>query len=189
MFRTLSLCLLSATLLGLLGASAAEPFASGLAPGERPGPYSSVASVGPQRGKSHCFICETADRPAVIVFARRLDDGLGNLVRQLDKALEEHKKAELRAWVTFLNADQTAFDPQVVEWARKESVRNIPLSVFEDVEGPPSYKLHRDADVTVMLAVKQKVVRNFAFKSGELSEKRIGEIVKAVDALAGSEKK
>lgn len=167
----------------------AEPFVSGLKPGQRPGPYSSLVSVGSQRGQSHCFICETADRPAVIVFARQLSDPLGKLVRGLDKALVDHKGTQLRAWVTFLSEDQTAFDPQVVAWSKKQALRNVPLAVFEDIVGPPSYLLHRDAEVTVLLSVKQKVVRNFAFRAGELNNKRIAEILKAVPEITKASKK
>lgn len=163
---------------------AAEPAISGLKPGQRPGPYSSLVSVGVQRGQSHCFICETADRPAVIVFARQLSDPLGKLARGLDKAMADHKDAELRAWVTILSDDQTALDPKVVDWSKKHSLRRVPLSVFEDVVGPPSYLLGRDTDVTVLLSVKQKIVRNFAFHAGELNDARIAEILKAVPSIA-----
>ncbi len=167
----------------------AEPCNSGLKPGRRPGPYSALVSVGAERGQSHCFICETADRPAVIVFARTLSEPLGKLARGLDKALVDHKSAELRAWVTFLSDDQTALDPKVVEWSKKQSLRNVPLAVFEDVVGPPSYLLHRDADVTVLLSVKQKVVRTFAFRAGELNSERIAEILKAVPEITKTSKK
>jgi hypothetical protein len=175
----------SALLIAAAGVAglAAEPVVSGLRPGQRPGPYSSLVSVGAERGQSHCFICATADRPAVIVFARNLSDPLGKLVRGLDKALADHKDAELRAWVTFLSDDQTALDPKVVEWSKKHSVRRVPLSVFEDVVGPPSYLLGRDADVTVLLSVKQKVVRNFAFRAGELNDERIAEILETVPQI------
>lgn len=169
-----------AALLIAVACLAGEPVVSGLKPGQRPGPYSSLVSVGAERGQSHCFICAAADRPIVIVFARHLSDPLGKLVRGLDKALVDHKDAELRAWVTFLSDDQTALDPKVVEWSKKHSVRRVPLSVFEDVVGPPSYLIGRDADVTVMLSVKQKVVRNFAFRAGELNDERIAEILKAI---------
>jgi hypothetical protein len=161
----------------------AEPVASGLHPGQRPGPYSSLVSVGTERGQSHCFICATADRPAVIVFARTLSDPLGKLARGLDKALADHKDAELRAWVTFLSDDQTSLDPKVVEWSKKHSLRQVPLTVFEDEVGPPSYLLNRDADVTVLLSVKQKVVRNFAFRAGELNDERIAEILKTIPRM------
>jgi hypothetical protein len=179
----------SVVVLVLAGVSmAAEPCVSGPKPGQRPGPYSSLVAVGPQRGQSHCFICETADRPAVIVFARTLGDPLGELCRGLDKALVDHKSAELRAWVTFLSDDQTALDPKVVAWSKKQALRGVPLGVFEDVVGPPSYLLGRDAEVTVLLSVKQKVVRNFAFRAGELNDERIAEILKTVPEITKSKK-
>jgi hypothetical protein len=176
-------------LLGGAACLAAEPCVSGLKPGQRPGPYSVLVSVGPQRGQPHCFICETADRPAVIVFAHDLSEPLGKLVRGLDRALNEHKSADLRAWVTFLHNDQAAFDSLVVEWSKKQAVRQVPLGVFEDAAGPPSYLLSRDADVTVLLFVKQKVVRNFAFRPGELNDARITQVLEAVPSLLPAAKK
>src|SRR4051812_8240808 len=82
--------------------TADEPCKSGLRENQRPGPYTSLVSVGAERGQQHCFICESANRPLVIVFARQLSDPLGKLVGMLDRVLAEHKPAELRAWVTFL---------------------------------------------------------------------------------------
>jgi hypothetical protein len=188
--RTMRRLLLVLAALSILsaGAFAAGPCVSGLEPGKKPGPYSSVVSVGKERGTSHCFICETEDRPAVVVFARSLDDSLGKLTRGLDKALVDHKAKELRAWVTFLNADQATFDAKVVEWGKKQAVRAVPLSVFEDADGPPSYKLSRDAEVTVIVFVKQKVAHNFAFRAGELTDERIAEVLKAVEGVAVAEK-
>jgi hypothetical protein len=184
---------LASLFFGLCVASAASgeagPCVSGPRPGQRPGPYAALVSVGPQRGTSHCYICETADRPAVIVFARGLSDPLGKLVRGVDTALGANKKADLRAWVTFLHEDESAFGPQVAAWGRKQAVRNVPLAVFEDAEGPPSYRLHREADVTVLLCVKQKVVRNYAFRAGELTEARIAEVLKGVPEVVAQARK
>lgn len=173
--RTLALVLLSVTLVG-----ADEPAKSGLRENQRPGPYTALVSVGPQRGQQHCFICESGTRPLVIVFARQLSAPLGKLVSKLDKALLQHKDAELRAWVTFLNDDQTSFDPKVVEWSKKYATGNVPLGVFEDPVGPPTYLIARDADVTVLLAVRQKVVANFAFHAGDLNDAASDRIMKAV---------
>jgi hypothetical protein len=170
-------------------APAAEPCVSGLTAGQKPGPYSAIVAVGTERGQSHCFICDAADRPTVIVFARHLDDQLAKLVAGMDKVLAENKKAELRGWVTFLHEDQTAFDPQVVDWAKKNAIRNVPMAVFEDPVGPPTYKLNRDADVTVILFTKHKVVNNFAFRNGELTDERIAEMLKAVPGLLEAQKK
>jgi hypothetical protein len=170
-------------------AFAAEPCVSGLNPGQKPGPYSSVVSVGPERGQSHCFICDTEDRPAVVVFARKLSDPLGKLTAGLDKAVADNKAAELRAWVTFLAADQSALDAKVVDWGKMYAVRNLSLTVFEDVDGPPSYRLSRDADVTVILFVKRKVVADFAFRDGELTEEKVADVLKALPGVLPAEKK
>lgn len=164
---------------------AVEPYQSGLQPGQRPGPYAAVISTGPERGKSHCYICETGDRPAAVVFGRKLTDPLGKLCRRLDQAITEHKKADFRAWVTFLSDDQLRLDPKVVQWSKHYAFRNLPLGVFEDVDGPPSYRLARDTDVTVLLVVKQKVVANFAFREGELSDENIARVMKALPPLIG----
>jgi hypothetical protein len=145
----------------------------------RPGPYSFVLATGANRGQSQCFICETADRPAVVIFARTLNEPLGKLAAQLDKAVVANKAADVRGWITFLHEDQPAFDPQVVRWTQKHGLKAIPAGVFEDLGGPPSYKLSRDADVTVLLFVKKKVVANFAYRASELNEEAAAEVMKA----------
>jgi hypothetical protein len=164
------------------------PCVSGLAPGQRTGPYSSIISTGPERGKSHCFICETGEKPAVIVFARSLSKDLGPLAIQINKALAKHKAADLRGWITFLKADQLKFDPQVVRWSQEHSLGLLPLGIFEDEGGPPAYRLNRDAEVTVLVCNKQKVAANFAFRSSELTSGRVAEIVKAIDEVTGKAK-
>ena len=162
---------------------------SGLATGQRPGPYSSIMSVGPDRGESHCYICDAADGPAVVVFARSLGNPLGKLVAGLDRAVADNKAADLRAWVTFLNEDQSTLDPKVVDWGKTYAVRYVPLGVFENLDGPPSYRLSRDADVTVLLFVNRKVVANFAFREGELTEARVADVLKALPEIVPAEKK
>jgi hypothetical protein len=184
-------CPLFVSLLLVLGGgvrAAAESSPSGLQPGQRPGPYAAVISTGPQRGQSYCYICETGEHPAVVVFARSLSEPLGELVRHFDKAVAEHKAANLRAWVTFLSEDQPSLDAQLVHWSQKHALRSIALGVFEDNGGPPSYRLSRDVDVTVLLFVKQKVVANFTFRSGELTAARIAEVGKALARMVPEKK-
>jgi hypothetical protein len=168
--------------------TAQTPCQSGLQVGQRPGPYAALVATGPLRGQSHCFICETEDRPAVIVFARKLSEPLGKLAHQLDQALTKHKKEELRAWITFLSNDQTSLDPKVVQWGQKHATGDLPLAVFEDIDGPPSYRIARDADVTILLSTHQRVVANFAFRAGELTEGRIGEVLRAMPQVLGSKR-
>ena len=176
--------LLALTVLGIAAVVRAEdPCVSGIGVGQRPGPYAFVVSTGKERGQPTCFICETGDKPAVIVFARHTSAEVGELVAALDKAVGEPKNAPLRGWVTFLGDDQAKLDPQVVQWGQKHAIKAMPLGVFEDLDGPPSYKLAKDAEVTVLLFVKQKVVANFAFRAGEISAKARTGVVQAVPKL------
>jgi len=162
---------------------AVEPPESGLKPGQRPGPYAAVVCTGQERGKAHCYICEAADRPIAIVFARKMSDPLGKLVRGLDDGVIAHKAAELRSWVTILHDDETVIGPDVVKWGQTHGIRNVPLAVFEDPDGPPAYRIARDAEVTVLLSVKQKVVKNFSFRAGELNEQRVKEVLSALPSI------
>jgi hypothetical protein len=182
-FHARQWAVLSLVLIGTSVASADDPCVSGLEPGKRPGPYTFVVSTGKERGQLTCFICETAEKPAVLIFARTPSQELGDLVSRLDGAVGDPKNAPLRGWVTFLSNDQPKFDPIVVEWGKKHAIKSMPLGVFEDVDGPPSYRLAKDADVTILLFVKQKVVANFAFRSGELTTKARDEVLKAVPKI------
>jgi hypothetical protein len=177
--NTLCLALLST----LVVPATDTPCASGPTHGQRTGPYAAVISTGPERGRSHCYICETGERPAVIVFARSLSKELGPLAEKIDKAMAEHKAADLRGWMTVLQADQLKFDPQVVQFGKEHALGRLPIGIFEDEGGPPSYRLSRDADITVLVCNKQKVEANFAFRSGELTPARLTEIAKAIETV------
>jgi hypothetical protein len=184
MIRILAVILVLAS----ISIAAADPCKSGPQPNQRPGPYSALVCVGKERGQQHCYICESLNRPIVIVFARTMSDPLGKLVKQLDGALKEHKAAELRSWVTFLADDQTKMDPLVVKWAQQHAISGVPCAVFEDTVGPPTYLLAKEADVTVLLSVKQKVVANFAFRAGELNDAAIANIVKSIPKIVAVKK-
>lgn len=160
------------------------PLRSGLQPKQRPGPYSALVCVGPQRGQQHCYVCEAEGRPVVIVFARSFSDPLGKLVHRLDKLMLQHKDVELRSWVTFLGDDQTALDAKVVDWGKKHATGGVPLAVFEDKVGPPAYLLAAEADVTVLVSNKQRVVANFAFRAGELNDGAVDAVAKTVAKTA-----
>jgi hypothetical protein len=180
----LLLCL-SLALALTLPLSAADPCVSGTPVGKRPGPYSFLVATGPQRGQLTCYICEQHEnnKPAAVVFARTLSAPLGKLLGKLEEAgaLPAAKDTGYKVWMTQL-ADKADLDA-LAKWAQAQGVKTAPVGAFEDADGPPSYKLAKDADVTVLLFTKQKVVANFAFRAGELTDKQIDEIVKSVPQL------
>jgi hypothetical protein len=169
--------------LALAACQTQEPCRSGLQPGARPGPYSQIVATGSHRGESFCFICDTGDKPAVIVFAHTPTDSLGKLVHGIDATIANNPKAALCSWVTFLQADQSGLDAKLVKWGQQHAIKTVPLAMVDDLGGPPSYRLNREADVTVLLSVNQKVAVNFAFRDGELTDGRIEEVLRAVAEL------
>ena len=134
--------------------------------------------TGPKRGVLHCFICETADKPAVIIFAHalRLARQVGRRHRQGDGPLQGPPQLD-----HFPALRPRRLRPQARGVARKHAIANVPLAVVEDLAGPPGYTINKDADVTVLLSVKQKVVANFAFRAGDLTDARVDEILKAME--------
>ena len=180
MIRTLLSLPLTLTL--ALALSAAPP-ESGTPVGKRPGPYSFLVATGPQRGQQTCYVCEQheGNKPAAIVFARSTSDPLGKLVAKLDAAALANKESGCKVWMTLL-AEKADLDA-LAKWAQKQGIKSAPVGAFEDADGPPSYKLHKDAGVTVILFTKQKVVANFAFRAGELNDKAIDNVLMAVPQL------
>jgi hypothetical protein len=177
---TLALSLLVA---GAAPAKAAEPCVSGTPVGKRPGPYSFLVATGPQRGQQTCYICEQheGNKPAAVVFARSTSDQVGKLMAKLDAEAIANKDSGCKVWMTLL-AEKADLDA-LAKWAQKQGIKSAPVGAFEDADGPPSYKLHKDADVTVILFTKQKVVANFAFRAGELDDKAIANVVKAMPQI------
>jgi hypothetical protein len=165
--------------------SAADPCESGVPIGKRPGPYSFLVATGPQRGQQTCYICEQHEnnKPAAVVFARNLSDPVGKLLTKLEAAgtIPSAKDSGYKVWCTQLT--EKADLDTIAKWAQKQGLKTVPVGAFEDADGPPSYKLNKDAEVTVMLFTKQKVVANFAFRAGELTDKQIDEIIKATPKL------
>ena len=155
----------------LLLALAADPapLKSGVPVGKRPGPYSFLVATGPQRGQQTCYICDQAAKPACVVFARTLTPELGQLLAKLD-AEAARRTDGFKAWLTVL-ADTADLDG-VARWAQGQGLK-LPVGVFEGVGGPPAYTLSRDADVTALVFVREKVTANVAtakLKAGQIAE-------------------
>lgn len=119
----------------------------------------------------------------VCVFARKIDGPLTSLVKQINEEVGKNTEKKLCSFVVFLTDDSDALTPKVEQLAEKEKITNVPLTIAESVAGPPNYKIHEDAEVTVMLWTKGKVVVNHAFKAGELHKPQIAAVIKDVSKL------
>jgi len=122
----------------------------------------------------------------VIVFARSVSDRLAGLLTVCDGAVADRPKDAMRAWMTVLGEKTIGLD-ELGRWATKAGVKMVPVGVFDDPVGPPSYKLADDADVTVVLFENRKVLANFAFRAGELDEAAIRQITDQLTRLGGKQ--
>jgi hypothetical protein len=111
------------------------------------------------------------------VFARELTDDLASLVKQLDAVVAKNEEKKMAGFVVLLSEDPDADEAKVVAFAEKHGIKNLPLTMFDGVAGPPDYKLAKEADVTVLLWVKQEVKANHAFGKGGLTASAVKQVV------------
>src|SRR5207244_76873 len=96
-----------------------------------------------------------------------------SLVKKINAATEKNSP-DMRSFAVFLS-DQEGLDKKLKEFADKEKVKKVALTI-DNPAGPPSYKIAKDADVTVLLYVHKRVKANYAFKKGELKSQDIDKI-------------
>src|SRR5947208_14404160 len=113
-----------------------------------------------------------------MIFAREVSDPLTSLVKKIDTATADHKACKMGSFIVFCSDDEH-LEATLKELAKKEKLDHIVLTI-DNPQGPPRYKVAKDADVTVVLYEQQKVKANYAFKQVELHDKDIDQIVAAV---------
>ena len=105
------------------------------------------------------------------IFAREITDDLASLVKQVDEQVGKNDGKQMRAFVVLLAEDADAAAPKLEALAKKQGIKNVPLTIFDGASGPPSYKIAKDAEVTVLLWKGQRVKANHAFGKGALDKK------------------
>ena len=110
-----------------------------------------------------------------MVFAREVSDPLTSLVKKIDAATAKNAKAHMGSFVVFCS-DEEALEKKLKDLAKAEKLDHIVLTI-DNAQGPPKYKVAKDADVTVVLYNKGEVKANYAFRKGELKDKDIDTIL------------
>ena len=115
-----------------------------------------------------------------MLFVRDVPGALGMLLKQLDETVAKNKAADLRSFAVFLTNDRKTTEARLKELAQEAKISDhVPLVIPEDPATLKPYKIHPDAEVTVVLFRKWKVLGNFAYRAGELKEKDMQAIVAA----------
>lgn len=168
----------------LASSHAAEPeLHSGVEVGELVPSFYMRAVTGSLMNKSVCYVCRNGARPVVMVLVRRMDPELKPLLQKIDKEVDRQRGDGLRSFGVMIADEPFKAVAPVQTFAFNHDIA-MPFGVApRSVAAAASQNLHADAVVTVVLYRKQRVVRRFAFRKGELSEKRIERVLSAVTKL------
>ncbi len=178
-----------------------------------PAPFECYNLNGPHKGHYHCLVCRYGLDPAVLVFAREPEEGkdaaLNALLKNLDDAVAEFVRFQLRAGVVFLSADarSSATNPEeadpakLVEEAKKredlyarlaaraEAFKGLDVAVYP-AAGPKGYALSAKAEVTVVFYRKLRVIMTRSFGPGQLGDADVEAVMAKIrDTLEPPRKK
>lgn len=164
---------------------AAEDLKSGLQEGDRCVPFHVQDVTGPRKGKSLCYACAFAKHSVINIHTTKLTEELLAVIKGVDEMVSsaaQIKGDSKHAFVVYLTEDIEAATTDLEAIAKKYELTNVPLTIYDELTGPPPYKLSKEAEVTIMMWADQKVSKNLAFANKELDEaavKKILEIAKS----------
>lgn len=100
---------------------------------------------------------------------------MASLVKQVDSKIEENSK--LKAFVVVLTDNAAKTKDALEKAASDDKIKHVPLTLIDNLTGPSDYQIAKDAEVTVMLWVKGKVVVNHAFAADKMTQADVDKIV------------
>src|SRR5262245_38950435 len=116
-----------------------------------------------------------------MIFAREISDPSTSLVKKIDATTAEHSSCKMGSFIVFCS-DEEGLEGKLKALAKNEKLDHIVLTI-DNPQGPPKYKVSKDADVTVVLYENRKVKANYAFRKGQLSESDIEKIALDVSKI------
>jgi hypothetical protein len=105
------------------------------------------------------------------------------LVKSIDAQIA--KNPTLKSFVVILSDDSDKNKAKLEELAKDCRLKSIPLTISEDPEGPPHYKIAEDADVTVLMWKLMEVKANHAYTKGKFTEADVKTIVSDLPKILG----
>ena len=113
----------------------------------------------------------------VLIFSQKADDHLASLV----KAVDEVQKTNAKLGTVMVGVSGVA--EADLEKLQETHKLTTPLSIAVDEDGPPRYKLNKEAAVTVLVYKKGgAITKSFAFKDTKAAAEKSKEIAEAAEA-------
>jgi len=163
----------------------ADEIKSGPQPGDKIGAFDVVkcagaADDGVDVGNKLCYRCRYGSKPMVMVFARKSDESLASLIKQLDSVVAQNSDKQLKAFVNLVGESRDAAETAAKTFGAKNSFANVPIVVPEESEnGPDNYGINPKAEVTVIVASGGKVTASHAY-AGTPDSAQVQEILSDV---------
>jgi hypothetical protein len=176
------LALTAVVALGTAAVFAAEN-ADSLSVGSDPPAFTVTDVTGPSAGDTLCYRCQFKDRPVVSIFTREVNEELATLVKEIDQVVGQKQGEKMAAFVVVLTDDPASKTDSLKALASKHGIKNTPLTTYEDAMGPPSYKISKTADFTVMMWVDSELKVNETFQKGQLTKQKVTQMVEKTDSI------
>ncbi|MCC7085278.1 MAG: hypothetical protein IT427_09755 [Pirellulales bacterium] len=133
---------------------------------------------GVKAGQELCYRCMLGMRPVVAIFSRNPNEKLSRLMKEVDAVVDQNGDKKMAAFVNLLGDDDSALEAAAKKIVDNSGAENIAVVVPKDQpNGPASYKINPEAETTVLIYVKAKVVANHALPAGALDDETISKIV------------
>lgn len=158
--------------------NAGEGLKSGPQVGEngRPKAFFPLNINGPTPDEKQCLVCRNGNNPVAMIFARDPSNKvLVELISKLDAETVKNADKKMGSFAIFCS-DSESLGTTLKDVAKSNKLKAFVLAI-DDVKGPEPYKIAKDADVTVVLYTKSKVVANYAFRKGEMKSSDVEKIV------------
>lgn len=119
-------------------------------------------ALGGKPGTNIDFVAAADDSPVVVVFIHQLTRPGFALANAVMKYCQDAKDSKLHQGICFLSADPSQAQKQI-----DRAKRYFPNDTYvgysmEGIEGPGSYGLNRNVQVTILVAKQKRVLANFA---------------------------
>lgn len=174
---------LAAILLAGITAVRAAELKSGLQPGDLVGAFhvekcGGAVNDGKEIGANFCYRCMLGNKPVVMVFARKADESLVSLIKELDKTVTKNADQKLSSFVNLIGSNPTELKSTAKELATKNQIENVAVVVPQENEnGPVEFNINPAAEVTVTIYRNGKVAASHAVAAGQLDQKEIESII------------
>jgi hypothetical protein len=120
-------------------------------------------------GEDLCYRCRYGSSPMVLVFVRRTDGRVQQLVERLDATTRIHERSRLRGLVTVMGRGVGPLREIATRLANRGNVVTVPITVAKEPEtGPPNYKLPPEAPVTIVVAKDSQVVKVYTSETADI---------------------